>query len=114
MAEKDSNFNTQAAISETIGLAVSLVSSSQQAKKQRELQKDLAKLSLEQQEELAKRLQDTQSNVEKTRIMYQTFALLEAGKLSTDTKNKQITLYYFLGGGAMLLVAMAIIYKMRK
>lgn len=114
MAEKKSNINTQAAISEGINLAIGLYSSGQQAKKQRELELSIAKLSLEQQNNLAKRLQDAQSDIARTNIMYQTFAVLENDKLVNERKNKQLTLFYFLGGGSMLLVAMAIIYKMRK
>lgn len=114
MAENKPKFDAQSAITQTVQLAVGFVASSQQAKKQRELQEKLAKLTLEQQEDLAIRLQDAQTEIARVNIMYQTFAVLENDKLVNERKNKQLTLFYFLGGGSMLLIAMAIIYKMRK
>lgn len=102
------------AIGMGLNLIVGTISSVQNAKKNRELQEKLGKMSLQQQKELEERLQDANTQIARLNIMYQTFAVLENQKLIDERKNKQLTLFYFLGGGSMLLVAMAIIYKMRK
>jgi predicted ABC-class ATPase len=101
-------------IAQGVQVLVGLVSSSISAKKNRELQEQLAKLSLKQQKELTERLQDVTSDVDRLRIMYKTFAVLENQKLIDSRKDKQLTLFYFLGGGSLLLVGMAIIFKRRK
>ena len=101
-------------IAQGVQVLVGLVSSSVSAKKNRELQEQLAKLSLKQQKELTERLQDVTSDVDRLRIMYQTFAVLENQKLIDSRKDKQLTLFYFLGGGSLLLVGMAIIFKRKK
>ena len=101
-------------IAQGVQVLVGLVSSSISAKKNRELQEQLAKLSLKQQKELTERLQDVTSDVDRLRIMYQTFAVLENQKLIDSRKDKQLTLFYFLGGGSLLLVGMAIIFKRKK
>ncbi len=107
-------FDASSLISQGLNLAVGTIAGVSNAKKQRELQEKLAKLSLKQQKELEERLQDTQSEIQRLNIMYQTFAVLENQKLVDSRKDKQLTLFYFLGGGALLLVGMAIVYKMRK
>lgn len=107
-------FDPSSLISQGLNLAVGTIAGVSNAKKQRELQEKLAKLSLKQQKELEERLQDTQSEIQRLNIMYQTFAVLENQKLVDSRKDKQLTLFYFLGGGALLLVGMAIVYKMRK
>ena len=59
-------------------------------------------------------MQDVGSEIARLNIMYQTFAVLENQKLVDSRKNKQLTLFYFLGGGSLLLVGMAIIFKRNK
>jgi len=93
---------------------IGLVSGSISAKKNRELQEKLAKLSLKQQKELQELLLSTQSETDRLTIMYKTFGVLNNQKLLDEQKNKQLMLYYFLGGGSILLVAMAIYYKGKK
>jgi hypothetical protein len=93
---------------------IGLVASSISAKKNRELQEKLATLTLKQQKELTERMQDVGSEIARLNIMYQTFAVLENQKLVDSRKNKQLTLFYFLGGGSLLLVGMAIIFKRNK
>jgi hypothetical protein len=93
---------------------IGLVSSSITAQKNRELQEKLATLTLKQQKELAERMQDVNSEIARLNIMYQTFAVLENQKLVDSRKSKQLTLFYFLGGGSLLLVGMAIIFKRKK
>lgn len=82
-----------------------------EAKKQRELQEKIAKMSLKQQKELEENLLQAQTQLERQRIMYQTFAVLENSKLVDARKNKQLTLLSVLGGGTLLLIGMAIFYK---
>ena len=98
-----------------IGMGVSmltnLVSGSISAKKNRELQEKLAKLSLKQQKELEEKMLATKSEVERLNIMYKTFAVLENQKLIDSRKGKQLTLLYVMGGGILVLTAMAILYK---
>lgn len=107
-------FDPTNAISQGLNLIVGTVAGVNNAKKQRELQERLAKLTLNQQKELEQRLQDTQSEIQRLDIMYRTFAVLENQKLIDSRKNKQLTLFYFLGAGSLILVGMAIVYKMRK
>lgn len=114
MAKQTKKFDAQGAITQTIDIAVKAVSASQQAKKQLELQEKLGRLSLKQKKLLESRLQDVQSDIERMRIMYQTFAVMENDKLISETTNRKLTLFYFLGGGALLLVGMAIVFKNRK
>ena len=82
-----------------------------EGKKQRELQEKIAQMSLKQQKELEENLLQAQTQLERQRIMYQTFAVLENSKLVDARKNKQLTLLSVLGGGTLLLVGMAIFYK---
>jgi len=88
-----------------------LVMGAVEGKKMRQLQEKLAKLSLEQQKELEEKMLATQDSLERLNIMYKTFAVLENQKLLDARKDKQLTLLYFLGGGVLLLTAMAIFYK---
>jgi len=107
-------FDPTQAIGAGLNLIVGTLAGLSDAKKNRELQEKLSKMSLQQQRELEERLQDANTQIARLNIMYQTFAVLENQKLVDERKNKQLRLFYFLGGGSMLLVAMAIIYNMRK
>ena len=95
-------------------IIIGLVSNSITAQKNRELQEKLATLTLKQQKELTERMQDANTEIERLNIMYQTFAVLENQKLVDSRKSKQLTLFYFLGGGSLLLVGLAIIFKRKK
>lgn len=106
-------FDPANAIGMGLNLLVGTLAGVSDAKKNRELQEKLGKLSLQQQKELEQRLQDANTQIARLNIMYQTFAVLENQKLIDERKNKQLTLFYFLGGGSMILVAMAIIFKRR-
>lgn len=88
-----------------------LVMGAVEGKKMRELQEKLAKLSLAQQKELEEKMLATQSEIERLSIMYKTFAVLENQKLLDARKGKQLTLLAVLGGGVLVLTAMAIFYK---
>jgi hypothetical protein len=94
-----------------VSTIIGLVSGGISAKKNRELQEKLAKLSLKQQKELEEKMLATQSELERLNIMYKTFAVLENQKLLDSRKGKQLTLLAVLGGGVLVLTAMAIFYK---
>ena len=94
-----------------VNTIVGLVAGSIDAKKNRQLQEKLAKLSLEQQKELEEKMLATQDRLERLNIMYKTFAVLENQKLLDARKGKQLTLLYVMGGGILVLVAMSILYK---
>jgi len=94
-----------------VSTIVGLVAGGISAKKNRELQEKLAKLSLKQQKELEEKMLATQDRLERLNIMYKTFAVLENQKLLDARKGKQLTLLAVLGGGALVLVGMAIFYK---
>ena len=94
-----------------VNTIIGLVSGGISAKKNRELQEKLAKLSLKQQKELEEKMLATQSELERLNIMYKTFAVLENQKLLDSRKGKQLTLLYVMGGGILVLVAMSILYK---
>lgn len=88
-----------------------LVMGAVENKKMRQLQEKLAKLSLAQQKELEEKMLATQSEIERLSIMYKTFAVLENQKLLDARKGKQLTLLAVLGGGVLVLTALAIFYK---
>lgn len=88
-----------------------LVMGAVENKKMRQLQEKLAKLSLAQQKELEEKMLATQSQIERLSIMYKTFAVLENQKLLDARKGKQLTLLAVLGGGVLVLTALAIFYK---
>ena len=45
--------------------------------------------------------------------MYQTFAVLQNQKMVDEQKTKRLILLGILGGGVLLLVGLAIVYKRR-
>ncbi len=94
-----------------VSTIIGLVSGGISAKKNRELQEKLGKLSLKQQKELEEKMLATKSELERLNIMYKTFAVLENQKLLDARKGKQLTLLAVLGGGVLILTAMAIFYK---
>ena len=63
------------------------------------------------QKELEQKMLEAQSETKRLEIMYQTFAIINNQKLYDERKAKQLTLYYVLGIGSLLLVGMAIYYK---
>ena len=104
-------FDPTNAISMGLDLIVGTVFAVNDAKKNRELQEKLGRMSLAQQKELEEKLQETNSQLARLDIMYKTFAVLENQKLVDSRKNKQLTILAVLGGGVLVLVGMAIFYK---
>ena len=107
-------FDPTSAVSQGLNVIVGTIAQVSDAKKNREMQEKLAKLSLKQQQQLETRLQDARNQIDRLNIMYRTFAVMENDKLVNETTNRRLTLFYFLGGGALLLVGMAIVFKNRK
>jgi len=97
-----------------VQLITGLVSGAISNKKNRQLQEKLAKLSLKQQKELQEKMLETNDELERLNIMYKTFAVLENQKLLDSRSNKQLILLSVLGGGVLILVGMAIIFKRKK
>jgi hypothetical protein len=104
-------FDPTNAIGLGLDLIVGTITATQDAKKMRELQEKLGKMSLEQQKELEIRLQDAKSQIARLDIMYKTFAVLEGQKLVDARKGKQLILLSILGGGTLILVGLAILKK---
>jgi hypothetical protein len=104
-------FDPTQAISMGLNILVGTIASQSDAKKRRQLEESLAKLSLAQQKELNTRMQDVQSDTARLGIMYQTFAVLENQKLVDSRKNKQLIVLGILGGGILLLVGLGMYYK---
>lgn len=94
-----------------LDMIVGTISATRDAKKQRELQEKLAKMSLQQQKELDAKMREAQTQLARLTIMYQTFAVLENQKLVDKRKQKQLLLIGVLGGGVLLLTGLAIFYK---
>ena len=108
---KPKKFDPTALASMGFDLILGTIVGVSEAKKQRELQEKIAKMSLKQQKELEENLVRAKSQIERQSIMYQTFAVIENNKLVDARKNKQLILLSVLGGGTLLLVGMSIFYK---
>ena len=107
-------FDPTNAVAMGLDLIVGTLFSVRDAKKNRELQEKLGKMSLKQQKELELKLQEANTQLARLDIMYKTFAVLENQKLIDARKNKQLTLLAVFGGGILVLVGMAIFYKKGK
>tara|TARA_B100001248_G_scaffold262532_1_gene259197 strand:+ start:5337 stop:5714 length:378 start_codon:yes stop_codon:yes gene_type:complete len=110
---KPKKFDPTALVSLGLDLIVGTVAGISNAKKQRELEEKIAKLSLKQQKELELALSEAQNETMRVSIMYQTFAVLQNQKLVDEQKTKRFILLGILGGGVLLLVGLAIVYKRR-
>jgi len=74
------------------------------AGKQRELIERLEKLSLAQQKEIAERLQNIQSEIERQSLVYQYLAVQQHNEALLKIQNKRYTSYAILGVGAFTLI----------
>ena len=110
---KPKKFDPTALASLGLDLIVGTVAGISNAKKQRELEEKIAKLSLEQQKELELALSEAQNETMRISIMYQTFAVLQNQQMVDEQKTKRLILLGILGGGVLLLVGLAIVYKRR-
>jgi uncharacterized protein YcfJ len=83
-----------------------------EAKKARELQKQLAKLSLAQQKELEERLQDVRAETERQSLVYQFLAVQNNNEMLNRIQSKRYTSYIVLGVGVTILAV--VILKLSK
>ena len=83
-----------------------------EAKAGRELQKQLAKLSLAQQKELEERLQDVKAETERQSLVYQYLAVQNNNELLNRIQSKKYTSYIVLGVGVTILAV--VILKLSK
>lgn len=100
------------------GMIVSTIISSSfakaDAKKQRDLEEQLTKLSLDQQKELQQHLQVVQGEVEKQKIVYQYLAEKNLQQVEGSIKSKRYTAYIILGGAIVLLTGVILLSKLKK
>lgn len=99
-------------ISSGVGTIATLVSSIDSAKEQRRLQEKLAKLSLQQQKDLALSLQQTQGEVQKMALLYQTLNL-DRDRSATSELNKQKFIGISILGISVVILAV-VIYKAKQ
>lgn len=74
-----------------------------EAKKARELQEKLQKLTLAQEKELEKRLQDVTAETERQALVYQFLAVQNNNEMLNRIKSKRYTSYIVLGVGVTIL-----------
>jgi hypothetical protein len=74
-----------------------------EAKKGRELQKELEKLSLAQQKQLEERLQDVKAETERQALVYQFLAVQNNNEMLNKIQSKRYTSYIVLGVGVTIL-----------
>jgi len=84
---------------------------SSEAKKQRALEKELGLLDLQQQKELAIRLQDVQGDIAKQEIIYKYLAVQKNDEALAKIKSKRYSSYIVLGGGIFALAVVFIFLK---
>ena len=83
-----------------------------EAKKARQLQEQLAKLSLAQQKELEERLQDVKAETERQSLVYQYLAVQNNNEMLNRIQSKKYTSYIVLGVGVTILAV--VILKLSK
>jgi hypothetical protein len=81
-------------------------------KKARQLQEQLAKLSLAQQKELEERLQDVKAETERQSLVYQFLAVQNNNEMLNRIQSKRYTSYIVLGVGVTILAV--VILKLSK
>ena len=83
-----------------------------EAKKARELQKELEKLSLAQQKQLEERLQDVKAETERQSLVFQFLAVQNNNEMLNKIQSKRYTSYIVLGVGVTILAV--VILKLSK
>jgi hypothetical protein len=107
-------FDPTALASMGLNVVVGTLVGVRDAKKMRQLQEKLSTMSLAQAKEMESLMIKAQSDTDRLKIMYQTFAVLENQNMIDDRKNKQLTLLAVMGGGVLLLIGLGIFFKKRK
>jgi uncharacterized protein YcfJ len=83
-----------------------------EARKARELQAELEKLSLAQQKQLEERLQDVQAETERQSLVYQFLAVQNNNEMVNRIQSKRYTSYIVLGVGVTILAL--VVFKLSK
>ena len=84
------------------------------AKKQRQLQEKIANMSLENQQAIANRLAEAQTNIEKQRIAFQILALENNANLVRELEGEKNKSLIVLGVGAIALAVVIVLAKFKK
>jgi guanylate kinase len=84
------------------------------AKKQRQLEEELAKLDLAQQKELAERMQNVEGEVAKQKAYYEYLAEQNNNEMLNKLKSKRYTSFIVLGAGVILLAFVVLGLKKKK
>ena len=84
------------------------------ASKQRDLEEQIAKLTLDQQKELQQHLQVVQGEVAKQKIVYDYLAQKNLQQVEGGIKSKRYTAYIVLGGAILLLAGVIVLSKFKK
>lgn len=103
-------FDPSAIISQGISVGFAMVD----ANKTRKLQEQLAKLDLEQQKQLAERLQDVQGEIAIQQAFYEYLAIQNNNEMLNRIQNKRYTSYIVLGVGVMVLALVVVGLKKKK
>jgi hypothetical protein len=81
------------------------------AKKQREMEAELGRLSLAQQKDLEERLQNIQGELAKQEIIYRYLAVEKNNESLNKIKGKRYISYAILGGGILALAIVVLLIK---
>ena len=84
------------------------------AKKQRAMEAELAKLSLAQQKDLEERLQDIQGELAKQEIIYKYLAVQKNNEALNKIQGKRYISYAILGGSILALAIVVLLIKNKK
>ena len=95
-------------------ILISTISGVTQAKKQRQLQEYLGKLSIESQERIASRMASTQSSIEREKILFQEMALDKQLALTEGLQKDKNTSFMILGGSVVFLGIVIFLVKRKK
>lgn len=101
-----------AVVSQVFGTVITGAFAKADAKKQRQLQEELAKLDLAQQKELVERMQNVQGEVAKQGEYYKFLAEQNKNEMLNRIQGKRYTSYIVLGVGVMLLAI--VVLKLKK
>jgi len=114
MAKAQGGFSGGDIVGQLVGTFISIGFAKNDAKKQRKLQEKIAKMSLENQQVIANRLAQAQTNIEKQRIAFQILALENNANLVRELeadKNKSLIV---VGVGVMALAVVIFLAKRKK
>ena len=97
--------------SAVVGALGGIFFASKDAKERRQLEEKIAKLTLDQQKELATKQLEVQTDLEKMRILYQYLAVVKNNDALAVLDKKKYTSYIILGTGLIALGIVIIIAR---